>query len=115
QQNGEPSMDAGEEPSGDNHGESSASEGKESAADRATRRAIQRALTEGWSYREGKRYVDKAIEALDGRSRRKGGRPGATFKLQKQRLQVDLARLDTLDASQKAELRKVLEDILRKL
>ena len=115
QRNGEPSTDAGEEPSGDDHRESSASEGKESDADRATRNAIQRALTEGWSYREVKRYVDKAIEALNGPSSRKVGRPRAPFKLQKQRLQVDLARLDALDASQKAELRKVIEDILRKL
>jgi ParB-like chromosome segregation protein Spo0J len=112
---GEPSTDGGETTSGDDHDESSASEGKESAADQATRKAIERALTEGWSYREVKRHVDKAIEALNGPKPRKVGRPRVAFKWRKQRLQVDVARLDSLDASQKAELRKVIEEILRKL
>ena len=37
------------------------------------------------------------------------------FKWKKQRLEVDMDRLDALDAAQKAELRKVIEDILRRL
>src|SRR5262249_44772587 len=99
----EPSTDAEEKPSDDDHGESSTLEGKESAADRATRKAIERALTEGWGYREVKRYVDKAIAALNGPSPRKVGRRRAAFRWQEQRPQVDVARPDALEPSQKAE------------
>ena len=90
----------------------SADESAEAYADRQTREAIKRALTEGWSFREVKRYVDKAIGAPTRKAR---GRPRPPFKWKKQRLEVDVSQLDTLDAEQKAELRKVMEDILRRL
>jgi len=112
----EPTADGGEKPSGDSRHESSPLEEKESAADRQTRRAIERALGEGWSLREVKRYVDKSIGALHPTGpKNTGGRPRVPFKWQKRRLQVDVDRLDALDASQKAELRQVIEDILRRL
>ncbi len=90
----------------------SADESAEAYADRQTREAIERALTEGWSSREVKRYVDKAIGAP---KKKGGGRPRQPFKWKKQRLEVDVNRLDALDAAQKADLRKVIEDILRRL
>ncbi len=46
---------------------------------------------------------------------KKMGRPRVPFKWNKRRLQVDVERLDALDASQKAELRKVIEQILARL
>jgi len=111
----EPTADGGEKPSGDSS-ESSPIQGEESAADRQTRKAIERALSEGWSFREVKRYVDKSIAALHPTGpKNAGGRPRVPFKWQKRRLQVDVDRLDALDASQKAELRQVIEDILRRL
>jgi ParB-like chromosome segregation protein Spo0J len=90
----------------------SADESDQADADQLTREAIERALTEGWSFREVKRYVDKAIGAP---KRNGGGRPRLPFKWKKQRLEVDVSQLDALDAAQKAELRKVIEDILRRL
>src|SRR5262249_49001783 len=112
----EPTADRGEKPSVDSRRKSSPLEEKESAADRQTRKAIGRALSEGWSYREVKRYVDKSIAALNPTGpKNAGGRPRVPFKWQKRRLQVDVDRLDALDASQKAELRQVIEDILPRL
>ncbi len=87
---------------------------EEPYADRETRKAIERALTESWGYREVKRYVDKSIAASDAPAAKKVGRPRVPFKWQKQHLHVDVSRLDSLDASQKAELRQVIEDILRR-
>jgi len=95
--------------------ESSPPEEEESVADRKTREVIERSLKEKWGLREVKRYVDRAIAALDPTRPKKGGRPRAPFKWNKRRLQVDVERLDALDASQKAELRKVVELILTKL
>jgi len=84
-------------------------------ADRQTRKAIERALTEEWGLREVKRYVDKAVAALDGSAPKKVGRPSVPFKWKNERLQVDAKRLDALSDSQRAELRKVIEDILKRL
>jgi len=94
---------------------SSSPEEEESVADRKTREAIERALKENWGFREVKRYVDQAIGAPDPTRPKKVGRPGAPFKWNKRRLQVDVELLDALDASQKAELRKVIEQILTRL
>ncbi len=93
----------------------SSGESDEPYADRETRQAIERALTERWGYREVKRYVDKAIAALDTSAAKKVGRPRVAFKWRNQRLQIDANRLDALDSSQRAELRRVIEDILRRL
>ena len=84
-----------------------------SEADRKTGQAIERALKEDWGLREAKRYVDKAIAELEGR--KKMGRPRAPFKLRKGWLQLNVKRLEELDASQKAELRQVIEQVLAKL
>jgi ParB/RepB/Spo0J family partition protein len=96
-------------------GDGPSPEEEESVADRKTREAIARALKEKWGWREVKRYVDKAIGPLDPTRPKKVGRPGAPFKWNQRRLQVDVERLDALDASQKAELRKVIEQILTRL
>jgi len=86
-------------------GDGCSPEGAQSVADRKTREAIERALKEKWGFREVKRYVDKAIAALNGPSPRKVGRRRAAFRWQEQRPQVDVARPDALEPSQKAELR----------
>src|SRR5262249_293601 len=98
---------------GEGDGSSSAEQASE--ADRKTREAIERAVKEDWSLREVKRYVDKALAALDPTRPKKVGRPKAPLKWNKKWLQVDMTRLDALDASQKAQLRKVIEQILARL
>ncbi len=96
-------------------GDVSSAEEQESEADRKTHQAIERALKENWGLREVKRYVDKAIGTLDPQRPKKMGRPRVPFKWNKRRLQVDVERLDALDASQKAQLRNVIEQILARL
>src|SRR5215813_9060492 len=90
-------------------GSSSAEQAPE--ADRKTREAIDRALKEQWGFREVKRYVDKAVAALDPRRPKRVGRPKAPMRWNKKWLQVDVTRLDALDASQKALLHKVIDQI----
>ena len=82
-------------------------------AEEKIRQAIERALNENWGFREVKRYVDHAIAKLEGR--KKMGRPRAPFKWAKGWLQVNVEQVAALDASQKAQLRNVLEQILTKL
>ena len=98
-------------------GEAADPSGKETEtyADRQTRKAIERALKEQWGFREVKRYVDKAVAALNGSAPKKAGRPSAPFKWKNQCLRIDVKRLDALSGSQKAELRKVMEEILQSL
>jgi len=111
---------ADEEPSTEHEGESSDdSNGHESgegetAADRKTRQAVERALLEDWGLREARRYVDKAIAALEAPAAKKG-RPRVPFKWSKRRLQVNVDQLESLDASQEQQLRTVIEEILKKL
>ncbi len=108
-----------EEPSSDatkaSGSEKPVADGDGSEADRKTHEAIERALKENWGFREVKRYVDKAIGTLYPQRPKKMGRPKVPFKWNKWRLQVDVERLDALDASQKAELRNVIEQILARL
>jgi len=92
----------------------SSAEDKETAADRKTRQGIERALIEDWGFREVKRYVDKAISALDGPAAKRG-KPRVPFKWSKRRLQVDVDQVGALDASQKKQLRAVIQEILTKL
>ena len=112
--------DDGPESSDDTDGGESSNErgsssgNEESAADRKTRQAIERALCENWGLREVKRYVDKAIAALEAPTA-KMGRPRVPFKWSKRRLQVDVDQLDALDASQKQQLRTVIQEILTRL
>jgi ParB-like chromosome segregation protein Spo0J len=94
-------------------GPSSAEQGSE--ADRKTREAIERALKEQWGFREVKRYVDKAVAALHPNRPKKVGRPKAPLRWNKKWLQVDMTRLDALNASQKALLRKLIDQILPSL
>ena len=61
-----------------------------------------------------KRYVDKAIAALEARTARMG-RPRVPFRWSKRRLQVDVDQLDALDATQKQQLRTVIQEILTRL
>ncbi len=65
--------------------------------------------------RKGSFYCRPAIAELEGR--KKVGRPQAPFKWNKNkgRLQVEVRRLDELNASQKAELRTLIEQILTRL
>jgi ParB/RepB/Spo0J family partition protein len=94
-------------------GPSSAEQASE--ADQKTREAIERALKEQWGFREVKRYVDKAVAALDPKRPKKVGRPKAPLRWNKKWLQVDMTRLDALDASEKALLRKLIDQILPSL
>jgi len=96
-------------------GDGSSQAEQASEADRKTREAIERALKEEWSLREVKRYVDKALAALDPTRPKKVGRPKAPLKWNKKWLQVDMTRLDALNASQKAQLRKLIDEILARL
>jgi len=96
-------------------GDGASSAEQESEADGKTREAIERSLKEDWSLREVKRYVDKALAALDPTRPKKVGRPKAPLKWNKKWLQVDVTRLDALNASQKAQLRKVIDQILARL
>jgi hypothetical protein len=93
-------------------GDRSSSAEQASEADVKTREAIERALKERWGFREVKRYVDKAVAALDPRRPKRVGRPKAPLRWNKKWLQVDMTRLDALDASQKAMLRKLIDQIL---
>jgi len=96
-------------------GDESSSSEQPSEADRKTREAIERALKEDWSLREVNRYVDKALAALDPTRPKKVGRPKAPLKWNKKWLQVDMTRLDALNASQKALLRKLIDQIVARL
>jgi ParB/RepB/Spo0J family partition protein len=95
-------------------GDESSSE-QPSEADLKTREAIERALKEEWSLREVNRYIDKALAALDPTRPKKVGRPKAPLKWNKKWLQVDMTRLDALNASQKALLRKLIDQIVARL
>jgi ParB-like chromosome segregation protein Spo0J len=122
---GERNADGAEEPLADDEDQSSddadevsangsSAEDKETAADRKTRQGIERALIEDWGFREVKRYVDKAISALDAPAAKRG-KPRVPFKWSKRRLQVDVDQVGALDASQKKQLRAVIQEILTKL